>query len=271
MSGKKAIDLPAFLLIVLLVFLMSVCHSSMTSPFVDNATNTIVYCADRLDKNGVYIGGGVFVVRIDSPKVICLTDSLENERMPYCDFDWSSVRGQVVFATERADGARQIYSVNVDNSELVNLSSSDDCGFYSPSWSPNGESIAFVCHDGIYTMRSDGTNPRRLHDYYATTPYWSPDSTRIAFGAIEGGEYIIYVMNADGFDLHQITHSRVNSLYLDWSPDGTRIAFHGTNDNIIVANADGSGEMWLTDNLAVDEYPDWSPDGSQIVFAQFDN
>ncbi len=69
----------------------------------------------------------------------------------------------------------------------------DDTGFdWGPTWSPDGEQIAFVSdRDGdldIYTMDPDGQNVRQLTDMNSNdvAPDWSPDGTQIAFGSNPG-------------------------------------------------------------------------------------
>ena len=96
----------------------------------------------------------------------------------------------------------------------------------------------------------------------------TPDG-RIAFASDRDGNWDIYVMNADGSGVTQLTHNSANEASPAWSPDGSRIAFHsdqGGNGDIYVMNADGSGVTRLTDHPAQDWVPAWSPDGRHIAF-----
>ena len=53
------------------------------------------------------------------------------------------------------------------------------------------------------------------------SPTWSPDGTRILF-ATDGD---LYLMDADGSNVIQLTHSAEVEQDPAWSPDGARIAF----------------------------------------------
>ena len=80
----------------------------------------------------------------------------------------------------------------------------------------------------------------------------------------------IFVMNADGTQVRQLTDNDAWEAFPTWSPDGTRIAFvsgRDGDDEIFVMNADGTQVRQLTDNDAVDGRPAWSPDGTRIAFS----
>jgi TolB protein len=161
--------------------------------------------------------------------------------------------------------------MDADGSNLLNLSSA---GFsdHDVAWSPDGKHLAVNCNyeeqSSLCVLNSDGSGRKVLADYNSI-PYWSPDSTKIAFGEINTGAII--VVNADGTGLHRITEKRGDSLYLAWSHDSTKIAFRsGDHDSdlqaIFAANADGSGETQLTKYETVDDWPVWSPDGQEVAF-----
>ncbi len=79
----------------------------------------------------------------------------------------------------------------------------------------------------------------------------------------------IYVMNADGSELCQLTDGVTIDRVPEFSPDGFQIAFvswRDGNSEIYVMNADGSSPRRMTSHGAVDSYPRFSPDGKWLVF-----
>ena len=90
----------------------------------------------------------------------------------------------------------------------------------------------------------------------------------IAFHSNRDGAFEMFVMNADGSDVTQVTHNDVHEFDPIWSPNGKQIAFGrlaGAGAQVVIINADGSGETVRIDN----GFPGaWSPDGKQIAFAR---
>ncbi len=85
----------------------------------------------------------------------------------------------------------------------------------------------------------------------------------------------IFVMNADGSNLQNITNHRAEDYTPSWSPDGSKILFKRYNPGdsysyIYVMNADGTGLTQILESIHYHAwFPVWSPDGSKISYQLF--
>ena len=99
----------------------------------------------------------------------------------------------------------------------------------------------------------------------------------IIFLSDRDGKSNVYVMNDDGGNVRQITHTPFRKGDLAWSPDGRQLLYApdlNSEDHrrqqqidIFLINADGTGERNLTQHPALDTTSCWSPDGKYIVFS----
>jgi hypothetical protein len=97
------------------------------------------------------------------------------------------------------------------------------------------------------------------------TPTWSPDGRSIAFASNRTGNYAIYRMDIEaGEGSTAPLTSGPNDRTPDWSPDGSKIAFSGSGDAIYWVPAEGGLITPLTNEPG--GIPRYSPDGGQIVF-----
>jgi tol-pal system beta propeller repeat protein TolB len=174
-----------------------------------------------------------------------------------------------------------IHIVNADGTGQQQVIAQSSTFTYSPSWSPDGDQIAFVSGGALKVVNANGTGLTQVATasngiYY---PAWSPDGTKIAFAKYRKGtnRLEIFTVNANGSGLTQITNNGANDATDGgpaWSPDGTRIAFHrypttvGSSSKIFVVNANGSGLRQISNGSGDDLNPDWSPDGTKLVFQQ---
>jgi|GEM_PF-2379649 len=212
----------------------------------------------------------ICVMNLDDGGQTCLTDNEFLNESPA----WSPDGDRLAFHIMR-DGVFDVFVMNADGTELMNLTNQPDANDGSPAWSPDGSRIAFdSTRDGnveIYVMSADGSEPTRLTNNPADDrqPVWSPDGTRIAFFSLRDTNAEIYVMDADGSNQRRLTEDPAADEGPAWSPDGTRVAFFSYRDGnaeIYVMNADGSGLQRLTDNDDPDGSPCWSADGELIAF-----
>ncbi|MGZ9160397.1 MAG: serine hydrolase, partial [Candidatus Limnocylindrales bacterium] len=95
-----------------------------------------------------------------------------------------------------------------------------------PTWSPDGARIAVELrgdesHIGVLDVATGAV--AELGRGYA--PKWSPDGSRLAYVSGNDDALDIYVMDADGANLVQLTDDAAFDTFPIWSPDGTTIMF----------------------------------------------
>jgi Tol biopolymer transport system component len=101
-------------------------------------------------------------------------------------------------------------------------------------------------------------------------PSWSPDGERIAYASEgTGGTRDIYAIQVDAGAPEQLTTSTNEDIAPDWSPLGDRIAFASNrsgNWDIWTVPADGGVEIQVTTNGSVDRGPAWAPSGMRLAW-----
>ena len=106
-------------------------------------------------------------------------------------------------------------------------------------------------------------------------PTVSPDGRWIAFRSGRSGSYDLYLMNADGSDVRRLTEDPAVDTMPMFAPDGRRIAFVSKRDgnhDIYLLSLDARGRRTgpvqrITDEPGFDVHPHWSPDGKWLVIA----
>jgi len=119
----------------------------------------------------------------------------------------------------------------------------------------------------IYIMDQDGANEQRLTDGgYAVSPSWSPNGQFLAFswnrkyGPGDPGGVDIHVIDIASKDYLQVTHESGSNDFPCWAPDGRHIVFQrtiGNRTDIWTMIADGTQQHQLT-KTGNNSMPNWS-------------
>lgn len=166
--------------------------------------------------------------------------------------------------------------------------------------SPQGDKIVFTSMRSgdleLYTCDIDGSNVKQItHELgYDGGAFFSPDGTKLVFrasrpktdeeikeykdllaqGLVQPTNMDIYVCNADGSDLRQVTDLGQASWAPYFHPSGEKIVFSSNYEsergfpfNLYMINIDGSGLEQVTFDDTFASFPMFSHDGKKIAFS----
>ena len=191
----------------------------------------------------------------------------------------------------------QLYSANLDGSDLVALTDTPAYDAEATVCSQDGSIIFTSTRNGdldLYRMDADGSNVQQLTDTpgYDGGAFFSQDCSKIVWrasrpegdaladyqrllgqGLIRPGKLEIFVANADGSDVVQVTNLDGASFAPYFTPDGTRILFstshhdpQGREFDIFAIDVDGTDLEQITFAPGFDGFPMFSPDGKWLAF-----
>ncbi len=158
------------------------------------------------------IDAGIYISNLDGGQLKNLSNHAAIDSSP----TWSPTGRQIGFISDRS-GSPQLWVMDADGSNVQQLvREGGHCD--SPDWSPDGRYITYswqpsgqwshqiyvieVATGRIFQLTSGRGN--------SENPHWSPDGRHIAFQSSRTGSKQIFVMNADGKNLKQVTAYGIN-------------------------------------------------------------
>lgn len=169
-----------------------------------------------------------------------------------------------------------------------------------PVISPKGDKILFTSmRNGdldLYVMDMDGGNVKQITDElgYDGGAWFSPDGTKIVWrasrpktdsaireykdllaqGLVMPTNMEVFVADADGSNVKQVTNLGKANWAPNWMPDGKRIIFASNHEydrgfpfNLYIINMDGTGLEKISHDGGFDAFPMFSPDGKKLIFS----
>jgi dipeptidyl aminopeptidase/acylaminoacyl peptidase len=273
----------------------------------------VAYTVNEADVENDAFVTQVWIAPVDGAAPYQLTRGAKSVAAPR----WSPDSRWLAFTSPRINDRSQIFAIRPDGGEAIQLTAAESA-VSDFAWSPDGTTIAFTAPEPDSTARkarkdhlgdfdvvrrdyayahiwtldvaaafkkpSAGTQRTKGRDFNVSDLAWSPDGTRIAFGAtaspdlVQSGTSDIYLLDVRDDGANKVTRL-VAQPGPDgrprWSPDGTRIAFQSAmgradfyhaNGRIAIVGVGGGAPASITDGF--DEDPnlqDWRADG--IYFA----
>lgn len=164
-----------------------------------------------------------------------------------------SVCGNRVYFSSTRHGNSEIYSANLDGSDVRRLTNHPGIDV-SPACGGPGGLIAFVSsrHGSpqIFTMNANGGNVTRVtyRGSHNQTPAWCPRADEGPLLAFTGrsGNYDIFTVNLRTQEYTRLTQGQGENKDPAFSPDCRMVAFHSSRGGIFLSSPEG-----LNQNLVI--------------------
>ena len=150
---------------------------------------------------------------------------------------WTADGSRIVFASERprpagGEPSFDLFSMAADGSDVRRITDTAEVETY-PALSPSDDRIACrrILASGdweVVILDADGNDVLNLTAHVGVDgwPAWSPDGRRLVFASERSGSSDLWVVEADGSGLRQLTRDPDGDERQPWwSPDGRRIAY----------------------------------------------
>jgi Tol biopolymer transport system component len=190
---------------------------------------------------------------------------------------WSADDRRLIFAQAKDNGP-ELDDVSIADSSPRQLSFA-----YNPTWpavSPNGDKLAYVNDSGVFNVwRKDLLHPKQpatkliFSTQGQNDAQYSPNGHQIAFDTGIGGFWEVWMADADGGKLVQLSRLNSSTDAPKWSPDGTKIAFgwkQGNRSEIYIVDTSQRVPRKLITNRREISNPSWSHDGRWIYFRSYE-
>ncbi len=199
-------------------------------------------------------------------------------KVPLEDLRGAATYGVIVFTSSR-DGDFELFTMDADGGNPRQLTD-NNFGDWDPVWSPDGTRIAFFRDFGNDVLEVGVIDAATGEEIFLTDMggfsldiNWTPDGEHLIFCSDIEGNFELYIINADGENLRQITDTAINERLPVVAPDGTRLVYQSGDSNwdLFIAEFDAAegtvGEPQpLTETPDNERIPAWSPDSTLLTY-----
>ncbi len=180
--------------------------------------------------------------------------------------------GEAIVAAIQLGGPTALWRVPINSGQPSRIPGFED-GARQPAVSIASHRLVYartIADENIWTATGDSRTQLIASTRRDFNPQFSPDGGKIAFVSDRTGGWEIYVSDAQGGQVVQLTS--FGSVVADgvrWSPDGRELVFavlEGTNRDIYTVSADGGITKRITREVSDEGRPSYSMNGKWIYF-----
>jgi Tol biopolymer transport system component/DNA-binding winged helix-turn-helix (wHTH) protein len=192
---------------------------------------------------------------------------------------WTPDGKHVVFSSNRAGGGYTLWKISVTDGNLEPVAIGGENAL-NPTIARSGNRLAFVkanTDTNVWQIelatgnQTPAPTPLISSSRHDRNPALSPDGKKIAFESSRTGNLEIWLSDANGANLVQLTQFEGPIASNPcWSPDGKYVAFEARSDghsDIQIVNVEGGSPRRLTFDPSNELSPSWSVDGHWIYFS----
>ncbi|WP_276135228.1 TolB family protein [Polluticoccus soli] len=166
-----------------------------------------------------------------------------------------SPKGDKIVFTSTRSGDLELYVMDIDGKNVKQITK--DLGYDGGAWfSPDGSKIVW--------RASRPTTEAEVKEY----------KDLLAQGMVAPTNMEVFVANADGSNVQQVTKLGKANWAPNFMPDGKRIIFASNHEyergfpfNMYTINIDGSNLQKISHDGGFDAFPMFSPDGKKLIFS----
>jgi Tol biopolymer transport system component len=199
---------------------------------------------------GIHAAYDIYVAALDGKPLKRLTDARGYD----AEATISPKGDKIVFTSDRS-GDLELWVMDIDgaNQKQITFELGYDGGAF---FSPDGKQIVF--------RASRPKTPEEIAEY----------KELLAMGLVAPTTMELYICNADGSNLRQLTNLGKANWAPFFHPSGKKVIFssnhhseRGYDFQLYVINTDGTGLTRITSESIFNAFPMFSPDGKRLIFS----